>query len=110
MPDTKLSIDTAIPLGLLINETVTNSLKYGFVEKQEGQIDISLIKTQQPNTFILKIADNGIGFSEDLDHRTTNSLGLKLIHNLARQLKGSVERANDEKGTTYTVHFQEIEK
>jgi len=108
IPDIRLGIDTAIPLGLLINEAVTNSLKYGFVEKHKGQIDIKLSKQDNGNTYILGISDNGIGFDKELDFRTTKSLGLKLIHNLARQLKGSVKRELSTQGTNYSIAFQDI--
>ena len=108
IPDIELGIDTAIPLGLLINEAVSNSLKYAFVENDNGQIDITLKKESAQNTYNLHISDNGIGFSEKLDFRTTKSLGLKLIHTLARQLKGSVKRLNTEKGTNYSITFQDI--
>jgi len=108
IPDIELGIDTAIPLGLLINETVSNSLKYAFVEDDNGQIGITLKKESAQNTYNLNISDNGIGFSEKLDFRTTKSLGLKLIHNLARQLKGSVKRLNTGKGTNYSIIFKDI--
>lgn len=108
IPDIRLGIDTVIPLGLLINEAVTNSLKYGFVEKGNGQIDIKLKKGSDGNTYILNISDNGVGFAKELDFRTTKSLGLKLIHNLARQLRGSVKREPLSQGTNYSIAFQDI--
>ncbi|MGB7394741.1 MAG: sensor histidine kinase [Pricia sp.] len=105
IPPVQLGIDTVIPLGLLINEAVTNSLKYGFSEGKEGRIDISLTKGEAQNYYVLEIGDNGIGFSEDLDFRSTNSLGLKLIHNLGRQLRGSVKRIESARGTRYRISF-----
>lgn len=108
IPNIELSIDTAIPLGLLINEAITNSLKYGFVENINGKIDIKLVKEADGKTYFLSISDNGIGYGEDIDLRTTKSLGLKLIHTLARQLKGSVERDPSSIGTTYNIAFKEI--
>ncbi|CAM4417823.1 sensor histidine kinase [Zobellia roscoffensis] len=107
IPDTLLSIDTAIPLGLLINETVTNSIKYGFRDVDEGKITIEIEKRYQ-NKFILKIADNGTGFPLDYDFKNSNTLGLRLIHNLARQLQGTIERLPTEEGTTYKLVFQDI--
>jgi len=110
IPEVQLCIDTAIPLGLLINEAVTNSLKYGFSNDENGQIDITLTKEDAKNTYILGIKDNGIGYSEELDFRNTKSLGLKLIHNLARQLRGSVKRKACEQGTDYQVTFLDIDR
>lgn len=107
IPDVKLNIDTAIPLGLLINEAVTNALKYGIVDENKGEILIKLRKDAN-GEYQLDIGDNGTGFSEELTHKTSKSLGLKLIHNLARQLQGSIIRDLTKKGTHYIVKFREI--
>ncbi|MEL6917312.1 MAG: sensor histidine kinase, partial [Bacteroidota bacterium] len=107
IPDIKLGIDTAIPLGLLINETLTNALKYGIKDDRKGEISIRLRK-EDDKDFILNIGDNGEGFSEKINFKTTTSLGLKLIHNLTRQLKGSITRDASKKGTNYIVRFQEV--
>lgn len=107
IPEVKLNIDTAIPLGLLINEAVTNSLKYGIVDDSQGYIFIKLRKGEF-DEYILNIGDTGVGYSETINHKTTQSLGLKLIHNLARQLRGSIVRDMTLKGTHYFVKFKEI--
>lgn len=109
IPDIELGIDTAIPLGLLINETITNSLKYGIQDDAEGEIHIEL-KKEEENDYVLTIGDNGIGISEAVDPKTTKSLGLKLIYNLARQLKGSITRDWSRKGTNYIVKFKDIDQ
>ncbi len=106
--DIELGIDTAIPLGLLINEAITNSLKYGIKDDLEGEIDISLKKEDESN-YVLNIGDNGEGYSEATALKKSHSLGLKLIHNLARQLKGTITRDASKKGTNYIVTFREIE-
>ncbi|HET8737497.1 MAG TPA: sensor histidine kinase, partial [Pricia sp.] len=103
----KLNIDTSIPLGLLINEAVTNALKYGIVDESKGEIFIKLRKGSN-NEFLLNIGDNGTGFSETISYKNTNSLGLKLIHNLTRQLRGTIKRDFSKKGTHYIVRFKEI--
>ncbi|MBU2975503.1 sensor histidine kinase [Zobellia sp. B3R18] len=104
-----LNLDTSVPLGLMINEIITNSLKYGFKNKDEGLISIKFEKLKYPN-FLLRIGDNGTGFSDEIDFRNTKSLGLKLIHMLTLQLKGTVEKDNTESGTHYIITFQEIEQ
>ncbi len=105
--DNKLSIDTVIPLGLIINETITNALKYGISEGSEGEIHVSLQKLDD-NRYEMYLGDNGIGYSEDINPRTSNSLGLKLIYNLARQLRGTISRDYTKKGTYYRIIFEEV--
>lgn len=108
IPDVKLGIDTAIPLGLLINEVVTNALKYGIKDNEPGEIYIDLQKSNDKD-YILYIGDNGEGYPETISHKNTKSLGLKLIHNLSRQLKGSIKRDFSKKGTNYIVEFSDIQ-
>nr|WP_321411677.1 histidine kinase dimerization/phosphoacceptor domain -containing protein [uncultured Allomuricauda sp.] len=103
----KLSIDTVIPLGLIINETITNALKYGIAEVRDGEIHVSVEKIDD-NRYRMYLGDNGIGYSEEINPKTSNSLGLKLIYNLARQLRGTITRDNDKKGTHYTIEFEEV--
>lgn len=105
--DHKLSIDTVIPLGLIINETITNALKYGITEGHDGEVHVSVHKIGD-NRFAMYLGDNGIGYPEDISPRTSNSLGLKLIYNLARQLRGTISRDYDKKGTYYRIEFEEI--
>lgn len=105
--DYKLSIDTVIPLGLIINETITNALKYGIPDDNPGTIKIHLAK-KGANTYEMYLGDDGIGFPEDVSPKNTKSLGLKLIHNLARQLRGTVVRDSKTKGTYYQINFEEV--
>src|SRR5262245_64140983 len=72
-----LTIDTAIPCGLIINELVSNSLKYAFPQNRRGEIYIIL--HSEDSMFTLTVSDSGIGFPSDLDFRTTESLGLQLV-------------------------------
>ncbi|MDC6367477.1 MULTISPECIES: sensor histidine kinase [Flavobacteriaceae] len=102
----KLSIDTVIPLGLIINETITNALKYG-ITNEKGKITLSL-KNLSDNRYELYLGDNGIGYSENFDPKNAKSLGLKLIYNLTRQLKGTLARDLSKKGTYYRIEFEEI--
>lgn len=105
--DIKLSIDTVIPLGLIINETVTNALKYAFPEENSGEILIKLGSLEKMK-YELYLGDNGIGFPEDVNPKNSKSLGLKLIHNLSRQLRGTIERDMATKGTYYHIIFEEV--
>ncbi|SDE62912.1 Two-component sensor histidine kinase, contains HisKA and HATPase domains [Pricia antarctica] len=105
----RLNIDTSIPLGLLINEIITNSLKYGFSDSEEGTITVKMNKLST-FSYSLRIGDNGSGIPKDINFRNTKSLGLKLIHKLALQLRGNVEMDNSKIGTNYIITFQEIEQ
>ena len=78
---------------------------------EEGEINIKLQKdSENDNCYILEIGDNGIGFPETVNYKNTKSLGLKLIHNLTRQLRGTIERDTLKKGTNYIIKFQEIKQ
>lgn len=100
-----LSIDTAIPCGLIINEIISNSLKYAFPEGRQGQISVTL-QRENGTKFILVIGDNGVGLPQDLDFRNTTSLGLKLVTTLVEQLGGTIE-LNRQGGTEFTITFRE---
>jgi len=105
--DYRLSIDTVIPLGLIINEAITNALKYGIPGSSEGEITIHLSK-KEDNGYQMYLGDNGIGFPDDITPKNTKSLGLKLIHNLARQLRGTIVKDTSKKGTYYQITFEEV--
>lgn len=100
-----LSIDTAIPCGLIINEIISNSLKYAFPEGKQGQISVTL-QRENGTKFILVVGDNGVGLPQDLDFRNTTSLGLKLVTTLVEQLGGTIE-LNRQGGTEFTITFRE---
>lgn len=102
-----LNIETAIPLGLIINELVSNSLKYAFNEKSSGKIGVKL-ESIGNNLFKLDIKDNGIGFPENLDFKNTKSLGLQLVNSLVEQLDGTITLINDS-GTHFEIIFKELE-
>jgi two-component sensor histidine kinase len=100
-----LSLSTAIPLGLIINELVTNSLKYAFPDDRKGSITIQIIP-KGLQEYELIVEDNGIGFSNE--KKQTKSFGIELINLLALQLEGSVNCDNSV-STKYTIRFKEIE-
>jgi len=87
--DVSLDLDRAIPCGLIINELVSNALKYAFPENRNGGITVRLTsKTDQVHTLIVK--DDGVGLPPDLDVGRLKSLGLQLVGDLVRQLSGSI--------------------
>lgn len=108
--DLYLNIDTAIPLGLLINEIVTNALKYGIPKDEKGILSLKItpLKDDPKGEFRLEIGDNGTGFEETSHPKKTQSLGLRLIKKLARQLEGSIDRDYSQNGTHYVIYFREV--
>lgn len=100
-----LDIDTAIPCGLIINELVSNSLKYAFPEGQAGEIQIAL-RSDHDRKLRLIVRDNGAGFSPDVDFRNTESLGLQLVNTLTDQLGGTIELHRND-GTEFQITFTE---
>ena len=105
--DLILNINTAIPLGLLINELVTNSLKYAFTNSDEGTISIA-IQLIDDKRLELKYSDDGIGYPTTITFENTQSLGFQLISSLIEQLNGKVKRNSTKKGTQYTLLFEKI--
>lgn len=102
--DLSLEVDTAIPCGLIINELVTNALKYAFPEGMNGEIGIALRSTNEEE-FLLVISDNGIGMPRDFDLKTSASLGLRIVKSLVDQLKGRMEMSAGI-GTEFRVTFK----
>ncbi len=102
-----LEIDTAIPCGLMINELISNALKYAFPDGRGGEICVELFSNN--GQFTLVVRDNGVGFPKDLDFRNTESLGLKLVMTLVKQLKGTIALHRDG-GTEFEIKFAALER
>ncbi len=99
-----INIDNAVPCGLIINELVTNSLKYAFPEGRRGEIQIS-VKSKDNNMIEMSIRDDGIGIPKDMDFKKTKSLGLHLVTALAEnQLHGTIILLRD-RGTEFQINF-----
>jgi len=89
-PGIALAINSAIPCGLIINELVSNSLKYAFPGTQEGEIRIA-VRRQEDGRISLVVGDNGPGIPDEIDFRNTTSLGLRLVNILSGQLEGTLD-------------------
>jgi two-component sensor histidine kinase len=90
---------------LIINELISNSLKYAFPEDREGEIKVSLCRNDKGEVE-LTVRDNGIGIPEDVDFRNTGTLGLNLVNALVGQLQGRIELYR-EGGTEFIIRFKE---
>ncbi|MBT4525308.1 MAG: sensor histidine kinase, partial [Deltaproteobacteria bacterium] len=91
------------PIGLVINELISNSLKYAFPDGKTGEIEVSMKRLD--NELELKVNDNGIGIPDRMDWKNSKTLGLKLVSTLVEnQLKGSINM-KIENGTKFTIKF-----
>jgi len=100
-----LNIDTALPMGLIVNELVSNSIKHAFPDGN-GNINVKL--EYNGELYILTVSDNGIGLLDDVDPFESSSLGLKLVINLSIQLEGDLVLRKDS-GTAFILTFREFE-
>jgi len=102
-----LGINSAIPCGLIINELLSNSLKYAFPNGKSGEVSISLHSIGD-GYFEFIVGDNGIGFPEDLDFKKTESWGMRMVTILVEnQLHGEIS-LNRERGTQFQIKFKEV--
>lgn len=99
----QLGVDVAVPCGLIINELISNSLKHGLKDAEQGEIRIDM-GYDEANNLILKVSDNGKGIPKEFNLETSESLGLKLVHNLTTQLNGNIEFFNNN-GTKVRLVF-----
>jgi two-component sensor histidine kinase len=118
-------MDTAVPLGLIVNELVSNSLKYAFRGRDKGILQIRLVREENKepvnsrhegrgeenkNTnFILTVSDNGIGMPEGFSMEESDTLGIQLVTTLVDQLDGKFELKKDA-GTEFIIKFTTLEK
>jgi len=105
--DIVIGIKTLVPLGLIINEMITNSLKYAFNGRDEGTIIVHMNCSEEKQCELI-IGDDGVGMSQDFDIEGSSSLGTKLIKNFTEQLNGKIERLN-RPGTVFKISFEKID-
>ena len=101
-----LNIETANSCGLIVNELITNALEHAFPHRRQGNIWLSLQREENGN-LLLTIADDGVGISPEFDFYETESLGLRLVRILTRQLEGDLE-FKSEGGTYFKITFNEL--
>lgn len=114
-------MDTAVPLGMIVNELISNSLKYAFPDREKGDIKIKLSSeraetelnkehlTGKNARYTLVISDNGAGIPENVDFENSKTLGLQLVNILIDQLDAEIELRRD-RGTEYIIRFSSAEK
>jgi PAS domain S-box-containing protein len=120
-----LNMDTAVPLGIIVSELVSNALKHAFPAEMEGEIQVNICKTgpfaakhdvSQLSSFYLEkdffqykltVADDGIGIPEAIDLENADSLGLQLVNTLVEQIDGCIELKRNN-GTEFTIWFRNV--
>lgn len=99
-----LTVNQAIPCGLILNELITNAFKHAFEDRKKGTIRIELKEEDRKLTLVVE--DNGIGLPDDLDWNQSGSLGLSLIQTLSDQLMGSCSLENTKEGSRFILKFE----
>jgi len=94
----EMSVDLALPCGLILNELISNAFKHGFPEGVAGVIELNSRSTGEGGRYTLSVRDNGIGIAPDIDVNTSNSLGLRLVRLLTKQIHGSFELVGPSEG------------
>jgi two-component sensor histidine kinase len=97
-----LEIDMMIPIGLMLNEILSNSFKYAFPEKNKGVISIELRRDK--NSINMIVFDNGVGLKKNFDIKKQGSLGMQLVHMLGEQIDALIS-VKSQKGTRYEINF-----
>ncbi len=103
VPDVELDVSHAVPIGLILNEAVTNSIKYAFKNSKPAVVKISLQPSGE-DQWLLLIADNGPGLLPDFDYKKSGSIGMALIETLAEQLGGTLHFNNTD-GLEISISF-----
>jgi PAS domain S-box-containing protein len=99
-----MSIDLAVPCGLILNELISNAFKHGFPNGKGGDITVSLWGGSDDKC-LLRVDDNGAGLPPDFDVSSKKSLGLRLVRSLTKQIRGSFELVRSEPGSSARVQF-----
>ncbi|MDI6644224.1 MAG: PAS domain S-box protein [Methanobacteriaceae archaeon] len=104
--DLMVDINTAVPLGLIVNELAANAMKYAYPQGESGKIHICFHK--EGENYILRIKDEGVGIPDDLDISQVKTLGLQLVNSLTEQIDGKLD-LNRDNGTDFRITFKESE-
>lgn len=104
--DLVLDVETVVPMGLIINELMTNTLKYAFIGRSKGLITVKL--NEQEDQLKLEVNDNGVGM--DVDQSNSDSFGLRLVNSFKQKLDADVDIASDIKGTAVNLTIRKYKK
>ncbi|WP_431200430.1 sensor histidine kinase [Mucilaginibacter sp. P19] len=102
----RLDVSQAVPIGLILNEAITNSIKYAFADQTDKQVSINLTSTD--NHVRLMISDNGKGLSPEIDIKQSKSLGMQLMTGLSRQIRAQLKITSNN-GLTIELEWQQAD-
>ena len=102
-----VSIDTAVPVGLLLNELLTNALKYAFPKGRKGCLLVEL-EAKPDGQYVVRVEDDGVGLGPDFQLEQANTLGMRLVRMLAKQLDAELSFRSGSGHTTFDIRFQEL--
>ncbi len=103
----RISMDNAVPLGLIVCEMITNAYKHAFQGKTIGEIWVELKPSSEQSFYELTIEDNGVGIKEGINFPQEGSLGAEIITALSEQLNGELFMTSSEEGTKFKLIFQD---
>lgn len=106
--DVYLGMDQAVPCALIVNELLSNSLKYAFPSERRGWIEVGMNRQTEISAYILSVRDNGVGLPGQIDPQNVHSMGLQIVNSLTRQLEGTLEM-DRRNGTGFLLTFPETE-
>jgi len=98
-----LGIDIAVPCAMIVNELVSNALKYAFPDGRRGTVSV-MFSREEDGKNALAVADDGVGMPDDFDIAKSNSLGMQIVHSLCRQIRGTIG-ISGAGGTRVTILF-----
>ena len=104
-----LEMDDTMPCGLVINELLSNSLKYAFPDGKNGEISIEASR-DDTGPLVLKVSDDGIGLPEEIDYRNTETMGMRLVTGLVESQLGGLVSLDRTHGTCFTITFEPTEQ
>jgi two-component sensor histidine kinase len=102
--DIPLEIDLLIPCGIMLNELLTNAVKYGIHGRQDAVISVSLKQDESPSDYIVVVRDNGPGLPVGFSLENSDTLGVQIVEALVGQLQGDIKWENDN-GAKFTIRF-----
>ena len=107
--DIHLNLDTAVPIGLIICELVTNSFKHAFQNKDQGNLFVRIHALEMTNKFVLEVSDNGSGMDNTFKKEKKQGIGTEIVEALTEQLDGESTITTSENGTNIKIFFFQVE-